>query len=120
MHSLLHKLVLSITFLMIISTETSTADDRKKELLICSAYHLKEKLNNQYSSEEIYLYHDTYFNNLQKVFLESFPETSTSGFILSITSIMESWSYTAQEKGLNYSNNEIKSKYKKLCNSILK
>ena len=99
MRPLLLKLVLSITFLMIVSTEISTADDRKKELLICSAYHLKEKLNNQYSSEEIYLYHDTYFNNLQKSFLRVFQKPRHLG---SFSQLLASWSlgHTLHKKRL--------------------
>ena len=46
-------------------------------------------------------------------------EVSTSSYILSITSIMESWSYEAQEKGQRYSDLKVEREYKDLCNSLI-
>ena len=91
----------------------------KNNLLSCSAYHFRAKLNSQYLGKEQYDYHNKYFNNLQEIFLNRYPEVPISSFILSITSIMESWSYEAQEKGKSYANSKIESSYKKLCNSII-
>ena len=79
----------------------------------------KEKLNSQYSGEKKYNYHNKYFNNLKEIFMSQYPEVSTSSYILSITSIMESWSYEAQEKGQRYSDLKVEIEYKDLCNSII-
>ena len=58
-------------------------------------------------------------NNLKEIFMAQHPEVSTSSYILSITSIMESWSYEAQEKGQRYSDLKVEREYKNLCNSII-
>ena len=79
----------------------------KSNLLSCSAYHFRAKLNSQYLGKEKYDYHEKYFNNLQEIFLNRYPRSSTSSYILSITSIMESWSYEAQEKGRSYSDLKV-------------
>ena len=108
-------------FLTIALSHTSVADESydKNNLLTCSAYHFKEKLNSQYSGEKKYNYHNKYFNNLKEIFMSQYPEVSTSNYILSITSIMESWSYEAQEKGQRYSDSKVEREYKDLCNSII-
>ena len=53
-------------FSLIVISHTSLADKSydKTNLLTCSAYHFKEKLNSQYSAEKKYNYHNKYFNNL--------------------------------------------------------
>ena len=66
-----------------------------------------------------YRFHDEYFNNLNEIFLQKYPNVSQTSFILSVTSIMESWSYLAQEKGESFANKKIDSDYKDLCNSII-
>ncbi len=108
-------------FSFIVISHTSLADKTygKNNLLTCSAYHFKEKLNSQYSGEKKYNYHNNYFNNLKEIFMTQYPEVSTSSYILSITSIMESWSYEAQEKGQRYSDLKVQREYKDLCNSII-
>ena len=108
-------------FSFIVISHTSLADKTydKNNLLTCSAYHFKEKLNSQYSGEKKYNYHNNYFNNLKEIFMTQYPEVSTSSYILSITSIMESWSYEAQEKGQRYSDLKVQIEYKDLCNSII-
>ena len=108
-------------FSFIVISHTSLADKTydKKNLLTCSAYHFKEKLNSQYSGEKKYNYHNNYFNNLKEIFMTQYPEVSTSSYILSITSIIESWSYEAQEKGQRYSDLKVQREYKDLCNSII-
>tara|TARA_B100001741_G_scaffold222288_1_gene184514 strand:- start:18 stop:386 length:369 start_codon:yes stop_codon:yes gene_type:complete len=108
-------------FLFIAISHISLADRSydKNTLLSCSAYHFKEKLNSQYSGEKKYNYHNRYFNNLKEIFMTQYPEVSTSGYILSITSIMESWSYEAQERGQRYSDLKVEREYKDLCNSII-
>ena len=107
--------------LFIAISHTSLADKSydKNNLLTCSAYHFKEKLNSQYSPEKKYNYHNKYFNNLKEIFMTQYPEVSISSYILSITSIMESWSYEAQEKGQRYSDLKVEREYKDLCNSII-
>ena len=114
-------LSLILIFLFIAISHISLADKRydKNNLLTCSAYHFKEKLNSQYSGEKKYNYHNKYFNNLKEIFMTQYPEVSTSSYILSITSIMESWSYEAQEKGQRYSDLKVQREYKDLCNSII-
>ncbi len=106
---------------LLLSASFSFADQSydKNNLLSCSAYHFKAKLNSQYSTKEKYEYHDKYFNKLQKIFLTQFPEVSISSYILSITSIMESWSYEAQEKGKRYADLKVEREYKDLCNSLI-
>ena len=108
-------------FSFIVISHTSLADKTydKNNLLTCSAYHFKEKLNSQYSGEKKSNYHNNYFNNLKEIFMTQYPEVSTSSYILSITSIMESWSYEAQEKGQRYSDLKVEREYKDLCNSII-
>ena len=108
-------------FSFIVISHTSLADKTydKNNLLTCSAYHFKEKLNSQYSGEKKYNYHNNYFNNLKEIFMTQYPEVSTSSYILSITSIIESWSYEAQEKGQRYSDLKVQREYKDLCNSII-
>ena len=108
-------------FSFIVISHTSLADKTydKNNLLTCSAYHFKEKLNSQYSGEKKYNYHNNYFNNLKEIFMTQYPEVSTSSYILSITSIMESWSYEAQEKGQRYSDLKVQREYNDLCNSII-
>ena len=108
-------------FSFIVISHTSLADKTydKNNLLTCSAYHFKEKLNSQYSGEKKYNYHNNYFNNLKEIFMTQYPEVSTSSYILSITSIMESWSYEAQEKGQRYSDLKVQREYKDLCNYII-
>ncbi len=108
-------------FSFIVISHTSLADKTydKNNLLTCSAYHFKEKLNSQYSGEKKYNYHNNYFNNLKEIFMTQYPEVSTSSYILSITSIMESWSYEAQERGQRYSDLKVEREYKDLCNSII-
>lgn len=117
------KNILSLIFILslIIISDIAFADKSydKNNLLSCSAYHFKAKLNSQYSGKEKYDYHDNYFNNLKEIFLSQYPEVSTSSYILSITSIMESWSYEAQEKGKRYSDLKVEREYKDLCNSII-
>ena len=113
------SLISILSFIAI--SHTSLADESydKNNLLTCSAYHFKEKLNSQYSGEKKYNYHNKYFNNLKEIFMSQYPEVSTSSYILSITSIMESWSYKAQEKGQRYSDLKVEREYKDLCNSII-
>ena len=108
-------------FSFVAISHTSLADKSydKNNLLTCSAYHFKEKLSSQYSGEKKYNYHNNYFNNLKEIFMTQYPEVSTSSYILSITSIMESWSYEAQEKGQRYSDSKVEREYKDLCNSII-
>jgi hypothetical protein len=91
---------------------------QNNDLLKCSAYHFKAKLNNQYASKKKYEYHDNYFNNLKDKYLQENKNSSEAAFILSITSIMESWSYIAQEKGHSFANMKIESDYNSLCNTI--
>ena len=91
----------------------------RNNIIKCSAYHLKAKLNNQYSDKAKYEYHEKYFDTLNKKFLSISPNSSQAGFILSATSVIESWSYIAQEKGQRFANMKIESEYKNLCNTIL-
>ena len=91
----------------------------KTDLMYCSAYHLKAKLYYQHFDMKKYQFHDEYFNNLNKIFIKKYPNVSQTSFILSVTSIMESWSYMAQEKGGDFANKKIDSDYKDLCNSII-
>ena len=101
------------------SSDEVDLESEKSNLIKCSAYHLKAKLNNQYSNKEKYEYHEKYFDTLNEKFLSISPNSSQAGFILSATSVIESWSYIAQEKGQRYANMKIETKYKALCNSIL-
>ena len=111
--------ILILSFIAISHTSLADRSYDKNNLLTCSAYHFKEKLNSQYSGEKKYNYHNNYFNNLKEIFMTQYPEVSTSGYILSITSIMESWSYEAQERGQRYSDLKVEREYKDLCNSII-
>ena len=101
------------------SSDEVDLESEKSNLIKCSAYHLKAKLNNQYSNKEKYEYHEKYFDTLNEKFLSISPNSSQAGFILSATSVIESWSYIAQEKGQRYANMKIENEYKDLCNSIL-
>ena len=101
------------------SSDEVDLESEKSNLIKCSAYHLKAKLNNQYSNKEKYEYHEKYFDTLNEKFLSISPNSSQAGFILSATSVIESWSYIAQEKGQRYANMKIETEYKDLCNSIL-
>ena len=111
--------ILILSFIAISHTSLADKSYDKTNLLTCSAYHFKEKLNSHYSGEKKYNYHSKYFNNLKEIFMSQYPEVSTSSYILSITSIMESWSYEAQEKGQRYSDLKVEREYKDLCNSII-
>ena len=111
--------ILILSFIAISHTSLADKSYDKTNLLTCSAYHFKEKLSSQYSAEKKYNYHNKYFNNLKEIFMAQYPEVSTSSYILSITSIMESWSYEAQEKGQRYSDLKVEREYKDLCNSII-
>ena len=101
------------------SSDEVDLESEKSNLIKCSAYHLKAKLNNQYSNKEKYEYHEKYFDTLNEKFLSISPNSSQAGFILSATSVIESWSYIAQEKGQRFANMKIETEYKALCNSIL-
>ena len=101
------------------SSDEVDLESEKSNLIKCYAYHLKAKLNNQYSNKEKYEYHEKYFDTLNEKFLSISPNSSQAGFILSATSVIESWSYIAQEKGQRYANMKIETEYKALCNSIL-
>ena len=101
------------------SSDEVDLESEKSNLIKCSAYHLKAKLNNQYSNKEKYEYHEKYFDTLNEKFFSISPNSSQAGFILSATSVIESWSYIAQEKGQRYANMKIETEYKVLCNSIL-
>ena len=101
------------------SSDEVDLESEKSNLIKCSAYHLKAKLNNQYSNKEKYEYHEKYFDTLNEKFLSISPNSSQAGFILSATSVIESWSYIAQEKGQHFANMKIETEYKDLCNSIL-
>ena len=111
--------ILMLSFIAISQTSLADRSYDKTNLLTCSAYHFKEKLNSQYSGEKKYNYHSKYFYNLKEIFMSQYPEVSISSYILSITSIMESWSYEAQEKGQRYSDLKVEREYKDLCNSII-
>jgi len=65
-----------------------------------------------------YEYHDNYFTNLKDIYLQENKNSSEAAFILSITSIIESWSYIAQEKGHSFANMKIESDCNSLCNTI--
>jgi len=121
----IYKSILSIILSVLIlhpvlaSSDEVDLESEKSNLIKCSAYHLKAKLNNQYSNKEKYEYHEKYFDTLNEKFLSISPNSSQAGFILSATSVIESWSYIAQEKGQRYANMKIETEYKALCNSIL-
>ena len=111
-------ILLVVLPIMALSDEADLKSERNN-IIKCSAYHLKAKLNNQYSNKAKYEYHEKYFDTLNKKFLSISPNSSQAGFILSATSVIESWSYIAQEKGQRFANMKIESEYKDLCNSIL-
>ena len=111
-------ILLVVLPIMTLSDEIDLKTERSN-IIKCSAYHLKAKLNNQYSNKAKYEYHGKYFDTLNKKFLSISPNSSQAGFILSATSVIESWSYIAQEKGQRFANMKIESEYKDLCNSIL-
>ena len=114
-----------LSFILLVILPTMALSDEvdlkteRNNIIKCSAYHLKAKLNNQYSNKAKYEYHEKYFDTLNKKFLSISPNSSQAGFILSATSIIESWSYIAQEKGQRFANMKIESEYRDLCNSIL-
>ena len=114
-----------IVFLLVIcvgisnSAKSNTENVSKSNLMSCSAYHLKAKLYYQHFDREKYKYHEEYFDALNKIFMKKYHNISQTSFILSITSIMESWEYLSQEKGENFANNKINRDYKDLCNSII-
>jgi len=99
--------------------KSNNENSDRDNLLNCSAYHLKAKLYYQYFDKKKYKYHDEYFTNLNEIFLKKFPNVSQTNFILSVTSIMESWEYLAQEKGQSFASKKIDNYYKDLCNSII-
>jgi len=111
-------ILLAVLPIMVLSDEVDLKTERSN-IIKCSAYHLKAKLNNQYSDKAKYEYHEKYFDTLNKKFLSISPNTSQAGFILSATSVIESWSYIAQEKGQRFANMKIENEYKDLCNTIL-
>tara|TARA_Y200000002_G_scaffold207590_1_gene171271 strand:+ start:958 stop:1326 length:369 start_codon:yes stop_codon:yes gene_type:complete len=111
-------ILLVVLPIMALSDEADLKSERNN-IIKCSAYHLKAKLNNQYSNKAKYEYHKKYFDTLNRKFLSISPSSSQAGFILSATSVIESWSYIAQEKGQRFANMKIESEYKELCNSIL-
>tara|TARA_B100001059_G_scaffold203598_1_gene212387 strand:+ start:419 stop:790 length:372 start_codon:yes stop_codon:yes gene_type:complete len=108
-----------IMFPLLVLSNDVDLKTEKSNLIKCSAYHLKAKLNNQYSNKEKYEYHKKYFDTLNQRFLSISPNSSQAGFILSATSVIESWSYIAQENGQRFANMKIETEYKDLCNSIL-
>ena len=120
------KSIASFFIILIVTVQTNISvlakekEYTQKDILVCSAYHFRAKLNNQYSKKQKYDYHSEYFEALQKKFLKENQQSSLSNYILSITSIMESWSYIAQENNRTYANNKIESEYGKFCNTILK
>ena len=59
--------ILILSFITISHTSLADKSYDKTNLLTCSAYHFKEKLNSQYSAEKKYNYHNKYFNNLKFV-----------------------------------------------------
>ena len=99
--------------------KSNNENSDRDNLLNCSAYHLKAKLYYQYFDKKKYKYHDEYFNNLNEIFLKKYPSISQMNFILSVTSIMESWEYLAQEKGQSFASKKIDNDYKDFCNSII-
>ena len=111
--------ILLVVFPITASSDEIDLKTERSNIIKCSAYHLKAKLNNQYSNKAKYEYHGKYFDTLNKKFLSISPNSSQAGFILSATSVIESWSYIAQEKGQRFANMKIESEYKDLCNSIL-
>tara|TARA_B100001057_G_scaffold191842_1_gene192751 strand:+ start:658 stop:1038 length:381 start_codon:yes stop_codon:yes gene_type:complete len=114
-------ILLLITMCIGFSTPVKSNNDYsdRNNLMNCSAYHLKAKLYYQYFDKKKYKYHDEYFNNLNEIFLKKYPGVSQTNFILSVTSIMESWEYLAQEKGQSFASKKIDSDYKDLCNSMI-
>ena len=111
--------ILLVVFPITASSDEIDLKTERSNIIKCSAYHLKAKLNNQYSNKAKYEYHEKYFDTLNKRFLSISPNSSQAGFILSATSVIESWSYIAQEKGQRFANMKIESEYKDFCNSIL-
>ena len=110
--------LLAVLPIIALSDEVDLKTERNN-IIKCSAYHLKAKLNNQYSNKSKYEYHKKYFDTLNKKFLSISPNSSQAAFILSATSVIESWSYIAQEKGQRFANMKIENEYKDLCNSSL-
>ena len=110
--------LLAVLPIIALSDEVNLKTERNN-IIKCSAYHLKAMLNTQYYSKEKYEYHKNYFDTLNKKFLIISPNSSQAAFILSATSVIESWSYIAQEKGQRFANMKIENEYKDLCNSSL-
>ena len=110
-------LVLCLSFVYLAKSDDTNIN--RDDLMNCSAYHLKLKLYYQHSNEKKYKYHNEYFVALNELFLKKYPNISQTSFILSITSIMESWEYLAQEKGQSHASMKINRDYKDLCNSII-
>ena len=100
-------------------TKSDNKNTNKSDLLNCSAYHLKAKLYYQHFDMKKYRFHEEYFKNLNEIFLKKYPSVSQMNFILSVTSIMESWEYLAQEKGQSFASKKIDNDYKDFCNSII-
>ena len=113
------SLVILIIMPGLVSSDEADLKSERNNIIKCSAYHLKAMLNSQYYNKEKYEYHKNYFDTLNKKFLIISPNSSQAAFILSATSVIESWSYIAQEKGQRFANMKIESEYKELCNSIL-
>ena len=111
--------ILLITLTVLASSDEVDSKIERNNIIKCSAYHLKAMLNSQYYSKEKYEYHKNYFDTLNKKFLIISPNSSQAAFILSATSVIESWSYIAQEKGQRFANMKIENEYKDLCNSSL-
>ena len=103
----------------LVSSDEADLRNERYNIIKCSAYHLKAMLNSQYYNKEKYEYHKNYFDTLNKKFLIISPNSSQAAFILSATSVIESWSYIAQEKGQRFANMKIENEYKDLCNSSL-
>ncbi len=119
---------IKLTFILLLTTmcigfsgpvKSNNENSDRNDLMNCSAYHLKAKLYYQYFDKKKYKYHDEYFNNLNEIVLKKYPGVSQTNFILSVTSIMESWEYLAQEKGQSFASKKIDSDYKDLCNSMI-
>ena len=103
----------------LVSSDEADLKSERNNIIKCSAYHLKAMLNSQYYNKEKYEYHKNYFDTLNEEFLIISPNSSQAAFILSATSVIESWSYIAQEKGQRFANMKIENEYKDLCNSSL-
>ena len=103
----------------LVSSDEADLKSERNNIIKCAAYHMKAMLNSQYYNKEKYEYHKNYFDTLNEEFLIISPNSSQAAFILSATSVIESWSYIAQEKGQRFANMKIENEYKDLCNSGL-